>query len=155
MPVQLIHIFLHQKFALPTYKTWVLFLDLFLPGENRCFKGQWGQSSSPLHVERVMGMQPCRLRAVSPALPAHCPFSRLISTGTFIYVMLLEGLKWNGHSEGRKKQSVLLSKTQLLIFYVIIFHYSGVFKAKKSFFFPLFIASITEMCTFPEIIHFC
>lgn len=42
MPVQLIHIFLHQKFALPTYKTWVLFLDLFLPGENRCFKGQWG-----------------------------------------------------------------------------------------------------------------
>lgn len=68
--------------------------------------------------------------------------------------MLLAGLKSNGHSEGRRGESVQLGKTQSLIFYMIIFHYSAIFKAKKSFFPSCSKPLFTTMSTFPEILHF-
>lgn len=53
------------------------FWTCFSLGRTGVLRANGDQSSSPLHVERVMGMQPCRVRAVSqPCLPtAHSPGS--------------------------------------------------------------------------------
>ena len=67
--------------------------------------------------------------------------------------MLLAGLKSNRHSEGKRGESVQLGKTESLIFYVIIFHYSAIFEA-KSFFPSCSKPLFTSMSTFPKIIHF-
>ena len=87
-----------ENSVFPTYKIRVLSLGLSCPGGRG---GGWGangeRSPSPLHLERATGMQPCRARAVSPALPAHCPFLRLIPTGSFNYlcgVLSRVKIKW-------------------------------------------------------------
>jgi len=83
----------------------------------------------------------------SPAGQEQCPQPCLpiaLSSGSsqqvalIIYVVFLAGLKSSGHYEGRRGQSVQLGITQSLIFYMIIFHYSAVFKAKTTFFSLLF-----------------
>lgn len=51
------------------------------------------QSLSPLHMGREIGMQPFRVAAGSPALPAHCPFHSSHLAALIIYVVLLSRVK--------------------------------------------------------------
>lgn len=108
-----------------------------LLGEKRCIKGQWG----PVPKFSVCG-EGAGDAALQSQSSVPSPLPRPIPTRTFIYVMLLAGFKSNGCSESRKGESVLLGKTQSLIFSMIIFNYSAVFKAKRPSSPPLFIALI-------------
>lgn len=111
----------------------MFFLDLSHPGgrgDGLRANGAW--CPSPLHLEGVMGMQPYRVGAASPALAS----GSSQQVALIIYVVLLAGLKSSHHSEVRRGESVQLGKTQPLIFYMMIFHYSAIFKSKKYFFFP-------------------
>lgn len=76
--------------------------------------------------------------AASPALAS----GSSQQVALIIYTVLLAGLKSSHHSEVRRGESVQLGKTQPLIFYIMIFHYSAIFKSKKYFFSMLFKALI-------------